>query len=345
MQELVAQSLAPRPGGLRTPAQVPDGPAAALTGKKHRSSWRPFVCAFAGCKVRTRFRSEITRHLRIHTGERPCVCPFEGCRQAFARPAALRLHQRTHSTERPCVCTFADCGKAFGNRNTLHTHLRRHRGEKNFACSFADCNKRFLQRSALGRHLLAHGADKRFVCSQEGCRQAFGYAFRLRLHERLHAAKSATAPATRRQVQDSRPADPHQDGGQSPGTLTGLPAPCLWCSTVGSCGEHHGSDGSASGPCTFAQHALCPGLPLPFLPQMTMATDPDRLLDDNTVQCVDATGAAQETAVTATDACPADSDEQFWRALIAPRKSTSCEDGRSPDRKGSLPDRDVSDSR
>jgi uncharacterized Zn-finger protein len=57
------------------------------------------------CPYRSKDSSQLTVHLRTHTGDSPFVCRgFGDCRAAFKTNSDLTRHRRTHTGERPFKC-------------------------------------------------------------------------------------------------------------------------------------------------------------------------------------------------------------------------------------------------
>ncbi len=90
---------------------------------------KPFGCT--QCGARFNQRSQLTVHMRVHTGERPYSCKI--CARSFSHSTALKLHLRMHTGEKPHVCKL--CGKAFAQLPHLKKHmLCVHNTDKPYYC-------------------------------------------------------------------------------------------------------------------------------------------------------------------------------------------------------------------
>ena len=56
------------------------------------------------CPYRSKDSSQLTVHLRSHTGDCPFVCPYENCSTSFKTNSDLKRHIRIHTGEKPFKC-------------------------------------------------------------------------------------------------------------------------------------------------------------------------------------------------------------------------------------------------
>ncbi|XP_056328069.1 early growth response protein 1 [Danio aesculapii] len=87
---------------------------------------RPYACPVDTCDRRFSRSDELTRHIRIHTGQKPFQCRI--CMRNFSRSDHLTTHIRTHTGEKPFACEI--CGRKFARSDERKRHTKIHMRQK-----------------------------------------------------------------------------------------------------------------------------------------------------------------------------------------------------------------------
>ncbi|KAI8484523.1 hypothetical protein Bbelb_377940 [Branchiostoma belcheri] len=140
---------------------------------------KPYMCA--GCGYRTANRFHLSRHMRTHTGETPYKC--DQCDYSAAQKYNLDKHLQKHTGEKPYMC--GECGYRTAYRSHLSRHIRTHTGEKPYKCD--QCDYSAAHKYSLDKHLQKHTGEKPYMCEECGYRTA--YRSVLSQHMRTHTGE------------------------------------------------------------------------------------------------------------------------------------------------------------
>jgi hypothetical protein len=129
--------------------------ASAKSVKAATAAFGKLAAQCTTCGVVCRGSAALEAHMRTHTNDRPYVCTWPGCTSKFVQKSNLIRHLGVHTRERKFSCEF--CFLRFTQKVSLRYHVAaKHTNARPFRCTVEGCQSAFPTAAALNIHMVQH---------------------------------------------------------------------------------------------------------------------------------------------------------------------------------------------